>query len=678
MEKAKHDSRQSFGTFQKIAFVTADNSISSKGIDGTGFVRGWRCVDLVAFANNNEFHMSLVQLRYYIIAFSFLVSANAFASISMNLSAGVSSPQIENPADVSFTSFQEPEIAMGYSAEDLWIRIELQNESPTTEKKILFLDSPLAGRLSLYGADGVAQISGPGVPLNRRLYPSRLGAFPLELPPHSEEVLYLKRSSHHALNTKVQVIDEATFLKEEETAKAVFFFYIGGILSLVVYNFFVGLATSQKDHISYAFFALSFGVTAMVLHGVFDTYLIPTPDFVFSNYLMFFSSVTLFTASVFVRRFLNITKNFSVGYYGTAVFCGLGIVTMLASFFAPTHRELFIFGYWIDLSIAGAILFFIFCGVYSLVKFKNKLALYFLASWLVVFIGTFFWIGSLHGFVKANSVTQYSLLFANLGEMLVLSLGLAYKLKTLDREKRQAQQAAGDKDRYHRLVRVLSHDVANTVSGLMYHSEMLEELAEHPKVREHAQKINLTIQRLDKILHSVRNEEVVYSLKSKAPLQLVELSLACAEAVQHCAWQLENKNIRVHSRVPSGKYVKADHSALVNQVLLNLLSNAIKFSASGKSITLSYVERDEHIGIVVKDEGTGIPPEELENIFKGKKLFSRRGTANETGTGLGTTLVSDYMRLFDGVIEVQSVHSAVGADSGTTVTLLFPKRLLTT
>ncbi|WP_081110982.1 sensor histidine kinase [Bdellovibrio bacteriovorus] len=622
--------------------------------------------------------MSRVQIRYYIFAFLMIFSVNAFASIQMNLAMGTSSPQVENPADVSFVDLREPELAMGYSAEDLWIQIKLRNDSPTTEKKILFLDSPLAGRLSLYGADGIAQISGPGVPLSRRLYPSRLGAFPLELAPNSEEVLYLKRSSHHALSTKVQVTDEATFLNSEETARAIFFFYIGGILSLVIYNFFVGLATSQKDHISYAVFALSFGVTAMVLHGVFDAYLIPTNAFVFSNYLMLFSSISLFTASVFVRRFLNISKSFSVGYYGTGFFCGLAIVTILASFFAPTHRELFIFGYWIDLSIAGAILFFIFCGVYSLLKFKNKLALYFLASWLVVFIGTFFWIASLHGIVKYNSVTQYSLLFANLGEMLVLSLGLAYKLKTLDREKRQAQQAAGDKERYHRLVRVLSHDVANTVSGLMYHSEMLEELTEQPKVREHAQKINLSIQRLDKILHSVRNEEVVYSLKSKSPLQSVDLSEACAEAVEHCTWQLENKNIQIRCHVPAGKCVKADHSALVNQVLLNLLSNAIKFSASGKSITVAYVERDEHIGVMVKDEGIGIPPEELENIFKGKKLFSRRGTANETGTGLGTTLVSDYMRLFDGVIEVESVHSAAAADSGTTVTLLFPKRLSTT
>ncbi|KHD87387.1 MAG: histidine kinase [Bdellovibrio sp. ArHS] len=592
----------------------------------------------------------------------------------MQLSTGVSSPQATNPSEVIFADQSAPDLAMGYSAEDLWIRVTLFNDSDSVEKKILYLDSPLAGRLSLYGADGIEQISGPGVPLQDRLYHSRLGAFPLELKPRSEEVLYLKRDSHHALSGRVVIEDESTFLKNEMTAKAIFFFYIGGILSLVIYNFFVGLSTSQKDHLSYAVFAFSFGVTAMVLHGVFDTYLFPQGHFVFSNYLMFFSSLTLLSATLFVRRFLNIGRSFWVGYYGTILFCGLALVTVFVSFFAPKHRELFVFGYWIDLSIAGAILFFIFCGFYSLIKLKNRLALYFLASWLVVLVGTFFWIASLHGLVRSTSFTQYSLLFANLGEMLVLSLGLAYKLKTLDREKRLAQQAAGDKERYHRLVRVLSHDVANTVSGLMYHSEMLEELAQEPQIREHARKIGLSIQRLDKILHAVRNEEVVYSLKSKSPLQTVDLGAACDEAIQHCSWQLENKNIQIIIDVPPGKVVKADPSALVNQVLLNLLSNAIKFSQPGQCITIDYIEKPEHLGLRVKDQGVGIPAEDLEYIFKGKKLFSRRGTANESGTGLGTTLVSDYMHLFGGVIEVESTQSLRGEGSGTTVILLFPKR----
>ncbi|MFV3408740.1 sensor histidine kinase [Bdellovibrio bacteriovorus] len=593
--------------------------------------------------------------------------------ITTQVQMGEAPAFVNNPADVEFVPAGVKELSRGYTIEDQWFKISLHNDHNTPQSKVLYFDAPLMGRLYLQKqGDSLALSSGPGLPLAERAFKSRFGAFPIELGPDETATYYIKRDSHHALNTRVFWADPADLEHQDDLARTIFYFYLGGIFSLVVYNLLLGFFTTQKDHVSYSFFAASFGVTALVLHGVFDSYLLPNGKFVFSNYLMFFSSVSLFSASLFVERFLSIKKEFAVGYWGLRLFLALSVVTMVGSLFAPVYRELFFLGYLIDIAIGAAILFFIFCGFYSLIRYRHKLASYFLLSWLVVLIGTFVWFASIHGFIRGNIYTQYSLLLANLGEMIVLSLGLAYKIRVLDEEKRLAQQAAVDKERYHRLVRVLSHDVANTVSGLLYHSEMLKDHVTAQAADTHLDRINKSTTKLNQILKSVRQEEVYHVFKQNAEMQLVELASACWEAVNHYSWQIEEKELLIEVEIENDLCVRADRSALINQVLSNILSNSIKFSEPGREIRLLAHKQDDGVVLEIRDQGLGIHPSEVSLLFKRNRLFSHKGTGNEEGTGFGTSLIAEYMQLFGGQVEVSSVHHSIHPASGTTVKLVFP------
>nr|WP_080602414.1 sensor histidine kinase [Bdellovibrio bacteriovorus] len=608
----------------------------------------------------------------FLILFAFQAQA-AVTDITSQVQMGETAASVKSPAAVQFHPPGAKELSRGYTEQDQWFKISLHNEQSAVQSKVLYFDAPLMGRLYLQKQGETSQwASGPGLPMAERAFQSRFGAFPIELAPGESATYFIKRDSHHALNTRVFLADAAELEHQDDLSRTIFYFYLGGIFSLVVYNFLLGLFTTQKDHLSYSLFAASFGVTALVLHGVFDSYLLPNSRFVFSNYLMFFSSVSLFSASLFVERFLSIKKEFSVGYWGLRLFAGLSLVTMVGSLFAPTYRGLFFLGYLIDISIGSAILFFIFCGFYSLIRYGHRLASYFLMSWLVVLIGTFIWFASIHGFITGNIYTQYSLLLANLGEMIVLSLGLAYKIRVLDEEKRLAQQAAVDKERYHRLVRVLSHDVANTVSGLLYHSEMLKDHVNAKAADAHLDRINKSTNKLNQILKSVRQEEVYHVFKQNAEMQLVELVSACWEAVNHYSWQIEEKELLIEVEIENDLCVRADRSALVNQVLSNVLSNSIKFCEPGREIRLLAQRQGDSVVLEIRDQGMGIHPNEVHLLFNRNKLFSHKGTGNEEGTGFGTSLIAEYMQLFGGQVEVSSVHHSVSQASGTTVKLVFP------
>lgn len=594
--------------------------------------------------------------------------------VNVSVRAGETSPDIFDPSKVSFGAPFSGQYNRGYTSQDIWFRIELENTRDESLRALLVLDGPLVGRLHLKKeADPDFQVSGPGYLWSERAYPSRLGAFPLELGPREKSVYYLKRNSHHALSTQVLLQTPEQAKTEEAGVQLVYFFYLGGISCLILYNLFLGLFTGQRAHVTYAFFGAAFGSTALVIHGVFDSYLLRDGPLVLSNYLMFFSSLASLAATFFVRDFLSITKDFKVGYWGLRVFQGLLLVPLLASPFVPVFRGLFFLGYWIDITIVLLVLFMVYCGVYTYRKMQNRLAWYFLLSWGVVLMGAFVWLSSLHGILPANIVTRYSLLFANLGEMLVLSLGLAYKIRMLDAEKRRAERASEDKERFHRLVRVLSHDVANTLSGIAYHSGVLKEQCAGAPAELHVDRIAHSMNQLNSVLKSVRHEQVFYAFQEHGQMTEVPLREACEEALSHFSWQLELKNIQPVLRVPAEAAVRADRSALVNQVLGNLISNSIKFSHQGGLLKISYRESVSEFVLSLQDEGTGILPEEIPLLFKGKQLFSHRGTANESGSGLGTSLVGEYMRLFGGRVEVQSVHHSKGGASGTTVILKFPR-----
>jgi|GEM_PF-1873434 Signal transduction histidine kinase len=105
----------------------------------------------------------------------------------------------------------------------------------------------------------------------------------------------------------------------------------------------------------------------------------------------------------------------------------------------------------------------------------------------------------------------------------------------------------------------------------------------------------------------------------------------------------------------------------IQQICNNLVSNAIKFTEEGEVSISANVEEDTafHIlTITVSDTGIGISEEDIENIFGEYKRIIREGHAMQEGSGLGLSIVSKLVDLYNGDINVKSK-----IDEGTTITV---------
>ena len=96
-------------------------------------------------------------------------------------------------------------------------------------------------------------------------------------------------------------------------------------------------------------------------------------------------------------------------------------------------------------------------------------------------------------------------------------------------------------------------------------------------------------------------------------------------------------------------------------VLRNFLSNAIKFSTEGKKIIVSVKkENDKFARISVRDFGCGISEEDQAKLFHTATHFSKYGTNNEEGSGLGLLLCQDFAIKNGGNVYLESVLGEAG------------------
>jgi len=96
---------------------------------------------------------------------------------------------------------------------------------------------------------------------------------------------------------------------------------------------------------------------------------------------------------------------------------------------------------------------------------------------------------------------------------------------------------------------------------------------------------------------------------------------------------------------------------LMDIIIRNLLSNAVKYTPRGGRISILLKDRTmtgEGISLKICDNGIGIPPDRLKNLFTISEIESTPGTENEKGTGFGLKLCHELVEINNGTITVVS------------------------
>ncbi len=214
-------------------------------------------------------------------------------------------------------------------------------------------------------------------------------------------------------------------------------------------------------------------------------------------------------------------------------------------------------------------------------------------------------------------------------------------------------QLNADKDRF---ISILGHDLKNPFNNLIGLSEVLiEDLhkVDINKIEILANQINSTARNTYKLLEDIlmwaRTQQGNMPFNPKL-LNLRDIFISTLDILNPIAIA---KDITINYSSPDEINTFADIDML-KTVLRNLVSNAIKFTKNGGVININAVQDTENVTISVSDNGIGIAPDELTKLFDISEVLSTKGTAGETGTGLGLLLCKGFVEKHQGKIRVES------------------------
>jgi len=111
--------------------------------------------------------------------------------------------------------------------------------------------------------------------------------------------------------------------------------------------------------------------------------------------------------------------------------------------------------------------------------------------------------------------------------------------------------------------------------------------------------------------------------------------------------------VTLDSRIKTRDQIYGDFERIM-QVLTNLVSNAIKFSPEDSKVTVTVESKQDSVRFGIKDEGSGIPADQIKQLFGKFKQLDSSDSRNKGGTGLGLAISKSIVEQHSGEIGVDS------------------------
>lgn len=601
-------------------------------------------------------------------------------------------------------SSQYTQVAKG----SVWASFKLLNPAPEATTSVLFVGDIPYLSLYLQRHEGTTVLeTGHFVRLQKRDTPHPKAVFRIRLQPGEELNALLKMNTDNRYRLPAQFQAQLkpleTHQQDNERRMLIQGLFFGIILVMAFYNLALFMAVRDISYLYYVLSIIGIGFYFFFYYGfslqsiwqnspVWNAYsfalIVPLTNMM----RIMFTKTYLHTRETlpWMNRFLNLLF----------ILCFVPIVVGLLAY----QLELPWYELSIDLvGITGTVVLLCMLGAGVLTYLRGYTpALFFIVANILFVLGAnMFIIKEMH-LVEDSLFTRYAVQFGVIAQVVLFSLGLAYRLKKArqeaaahalamarlehEKETERKQLVEKQKEELEEKVRertaALQDKTGELQSTILKLQESEEGLQQLNKIKDKlfsviSHDLRGPVATLDSFINIISNhasrisEEEMGKLSGKTRESVHNLSFLLDNLLSWSRTQMgtlsfqaeplalhaiveknielytqnaENKKLTLLSDIPKELRASGDQG-MTDFIIRNLLSNAIKFTPVYGTIKILARVEGEELVISISDTGMGMSAEQIEKVLDPDNTYSTPGTAREKGTGLGLMLCQEFLQL---------------------------------
>ena len=223
---------------------------------------------------------------------------------------------------------------------------------------------------------------------------------------------------------------------------------------------------------------------------------------------------------------------------------------------------------------------------------------------------------------------------------------------------------------------VANHELRTPLTSILGYVHLLKEIQTVDQQDEYDMFIEVVERKSLTLLDTINDLLIISQLENvgtEIDLELIELGLLCSEIISGFELEIKAKGLTVNlSREDQDSFRVFGVVKHLERAISNLVSNAIKYSKNNRAIEISLAQIPSGDGgsineLIVKDEGIGVPAEEIGKLFEKFYRASNSESQGAKGSGLGLAITRNIIESHSGTIFLKSV-----INQGTSVTVRIP------
>jgi two-component sensor histidine kinase len=513
----------------------------------------------------------------------------------------VTSPQVAS----RFAPPPKTSLAFGFTSSAYWVRFTVSNPCAREIQWFLELAYPPMDRIDVFipqDAGRFAQrTTGDHFPFRTREVQHRNFIFLLREPPNSQRTYYMRLENAGPMNIPLSILSPSALAEKVNYEQLLLGIYHGAIIVMLIYNLFLFVSIGDKSYLYYVLFNSGWVLAMLTLNGLASQYLWPSTVWWSNNILLFCFCFAFFWGVQFSRSFLETS-------HITPIFDKILCTLLLISIFGMLVSIVGSYYFSVRLTnIIGMLSLLVWMNGFICLARGSRSARYYVIAWSALIVGVATLSLKNLGVLPHNTFTVWAPQIGSATEITLLSLGLADRIKTLQREKDSAQQEllATRLSMQDTLLKEVHHRVKNNLQVIASLLNLQSGYAKGSRAfdmfKESQHRVESMALIHDRLYHSLDAAKIDFAEYTRTLCEHLHASYSPKTAAITLHVDVDNVVLGVDTAIPCG--------LIITELVTNALKHAFPGRRRGEVSIHLHPDREGRFTLLVRDNGVGFPPE---------------------------------------------------------------------